>query len=81
MSLRFFADHCVPHSMIQALRDAGYEVLRLRDFMPTESSDPIVISKAQEFDAILISLNGDLADQSTPSDAPDAASLNIVVRR
>ncbi len=56
MSLRFFADHCVPHSIILSLRDAGYEVLQHRDLIPTESSDPVVISKAQELDAILISL-------------------------
>jgi predicted nuclease of predicted toxin-antitoxin system len=62
MSLKFFADHCVSNSVIQYLRDAGHEVLRLKDHMPTDSSDSVVISKAYELDAILVSLNGDFAD-------------------
>jgi len=62
MRLRFFTDHCVPNVVTEALRDAGYEVWRLRDCIPTDSPDSIVISKAQELDAILVSLNGDFAD-------------------
>jgi len=62
MSLRFFADHCVSKSVIQALGDAGYEVLRLADCIPADSADSVVISKAQELDSILVSLNGDFAD-------------------
>lgn len=62
MSLKFFADHCVPNSIIRALRDRGDEVLLLNDYIPTASSDAVVISKAQELDAILVSLNGDFAD-------------------
>ena len=62
MSLRFFADHCVPSSVIQMLRDAGHEVLRMRDYIATDSPDQLVISKAQELDAILLSLNGDFAN-------------------
>lgn len=62
MGLRFFTDHCVPNAIRQALRDAGYEVLLLKDHIPIESSDAVVISKAQELDAILVSLNGDFAD-------------------
>ena len=63
MGLRFFADHCIPNSVIQGLLDAGHEVLRLRDFIPIESTDPIVIAAAQELDSILISLNGDFTDR------------------
>jgi predicted nuclease of predicted toxin-antitoxin system len=62
MGLRFFTDHCVPNAVTEALRDAGYEVGRLRDCIPTDSPDSIVISKTQELDAILVSLNGDFAD-------------------
>lgn len=62
MPLRFFADHCVSRTVIQALRDAGHQVLRLKDRLPVESADSLVISKAQELDAILLSLNGDFAD-------------------
>jgi len=61
-NLRFFVDHCIPNFVITALRDAGYEVLRLRDYILPDSPDAVVISKAQELGAILISLNSDFAD-------------------
>lgn len=62
MSLRLFADQCISHFIIQSLQDAGHEVFRLKDYIHTESADPVVISKAMELDSILISLNGDFAD-------------------
>ena len=62
MGLRFFTDHCVPNSIIRVLRDAGYEVLRLTDYIPADSIDSVVVSKAQELDAILVSLDADFAD-------------------
>lgn len=62
MGLRFFADHCVANSVGTVLASAGHEVLRLRDHLPTDAPDPIVIAKAQTLDAILLSLNGDFAD-------------------
>lgn len=62
MGLRFFADQCVPITVTESLRDAGYEVLCFRDFLPIESVDSVVISKAQKLKAILISLNGDFAN-------------------
>jgi len=34
----------------------------LRDLLPVDSSDAVVIAKAQEVNAILLSLNGDFAD-------------------
>jgi predicted nuclease of predicted toxin-antitoxin system len=62
MRLRFFADHCISNFIIQVLRDAGYEVFRLRDYIPTDSADKVVISKAQELDSILVSLDKDFID-------------------
>ena len=61
MALRFLADHCVSNSTVQSLREANHEVLRLRDVLPVESSDMVVITKAQEIDAILLSLDGDFS--------------------
>jgi predicted nuclease of predicted toxin-antitoxin system len=63
MGLRFFADHCIPNSIIQKLLDAGHEVLWLKDHIPIESPGPIVIATAQRLDSILISLNGDFTDK------------------
>ncbi|MEK6682487.1 MAG: DUF5615 family PIN-like protein [Nitrospirota bacterium] len=62
MPLRFFADHCVSNFIVKTLRDAGHEVFLLKEHIPTDSPDPLVISKAQELDSILISLNGDFSD-------------------
>jgi hypothetical protein len=62
MALRFFADHCVSNQIIAALQEAGHEVIRLKDALPTESADGLVAAKAQQLDAILLSLNGDFAD-------------------
>ncbi len=60
--MRFFADHCIPKTVIKALQGAGHEALRLKDYIPPDSSDPVAIAKAWELDCILISLNGDFAD-------------------
>jgi predicted nuclease of predicted toxin-antitoxin system len=62
MALKFFADQCVPNLVTEALRDAGHEVLRLRDHIRPDSPDPAVIATAQELGALLISLDGDFAD-------------------
>jgi predicted nuclease of predicted toxin-antitoxin system len=62
MSLRFFADHCIPNSVIQTLRGAGHEVFILKEYLPRNSDDAVVIAKAQELEAVLVSLNGDFAD-------------------
>ncbi len=65
MALRLLADHCLSNYIIQTLQDAGHEVLRLRELLPVESADPVVIAKAQEINAILLSLNGDFANTLT----------------
>jgi predicted nuclease of predicted toxin-antitoxin system len=62
MALRFLADHCISNTIVQMLRDERHEVVRLRDVLPVESPDASVIAKAQELDAILLSMNGDFAD-------------------
>jgi predicted nuclease of predicted toxin-antitoxin system len=62
MSLRFLADHCIPNLVIQTLRNAGHEVFRLQNHIAPDSSATLVISKAQELDSILISLDADFSD-------------------
>ena len=62
MSLRFFCDHCVPAEISDALRQQGHDAKVLRDILPIRSPDPVVIAKAQELGAILVSLNGDFSD-------------------
>jgi predicted nuclease of predicted toxin-antitoxin system len=62
VSLRIFSDHCVPAEITGRLRAAGHRVTELREALPVNSPDPLVLAKARELDAILLSLNGDFAD-------------------
>ena len=62
MSLRFLSDQCVPSEITESLKRQGYEVTLLREVLPINSPDPVVIAKAQQTGAILLSLNGDFAD-------------------
>ena len=62
MAVLFFADHCVPTSVVDDLRRAGHEVLLLREHLPTESPDDVVLDKAGHLVAVLVSLDGDFAD-------------------
>jgi hypothetical protein len=62
MSLKFLADHCVPGTIMESLKQNGHAVHRLTEYLPADSNDAIVIAKAKEENAILLSLNGDFAD-------------------
>jgi predicted nuclease of predicted toxin-antitoxin system len=62
MGFRFFTDHCVPNSLVQTLRELSHEILVLKEHLPQNFDDRVVIAKAQELGAILVSLNGDFAD-------------------
>jgi len=53
MALRFFADHCVSNLIIHSVAHAGHQVLRLKEHLPVESPDSLVIAKAQQLDTIL----------------------------
>lgn len=79
MGLKFFIDHCVPTSVTREIRDAGHDVLVLKEHIPTDSDDLVVIAKAQELEAILVSLNGDFADIATypPSQYGGIIALQI----
>ncbi len=78
--MRFFTDHCVSSFIVRSLRDEGHEVFRLRDHIPPDSADPVVISKAQELDSILVSLNGDFADIVTYPPANYKGIIALQVR-
>ncbi|AFY35577.1 DUF5615 family PIN-like protein [Calothrix sp. PCC 7507] len=73
-------DQCVPASIGKFLQDSGFDVLILKDYIPIESPDEIVIAKAQELGAILVSLNGDFADIVTYSPANYRGIISIQLR-
>jgi len=62
MSLRLFCDQCIPAEIAEILRQAGHDVILLREVLPIRAADPVVLAKAQELGAILVSLNGDFSD-------------------
>jgi len=62
MSLRLFCDQCVPAEISEILRHAGHKVVLLREALPIRAPDPVVLAKAQELGAVLVSLNGDFSD-------------------
>lgn len=68
--LRCFADHCVSNAIIEALRAIGVEVVRLRDTLPTNAPDQVVLAKAQELEALVVSLHGDFANMDHLSPKP-----------
>ena len=79
MKLQFFTDHCIPKLIVETLLDNGHEVYVLRDYIPKDSIDSIVIGKAQKLDSILVSLNGDFSNIITypPSKYKGIISLKV----
>ena len=47
MKLKFFADHCISNFIIQALRGAGCEVIRLRDVISPDIESELGINLGQ----------------------------------
>jgi len=82
VALRFFADHCVSKQIITALEEAGHKIVRLKEVLPTDSTDRIVAAKAQELVAILPSLNVDFADIVTypPAHFKGIVALQVLNR-
>jgi Domain of unknown function (DUF5615) len=58
-TIRFFIDHCVPDSVGRVLRDAGHEVILLRERIAPDSPDPLVAAVSELNGAILVSLDSD----------------------
>ncbi len=54
-----FLDQNVADSVAQAFREAGHEVVLLRDVLPTDSSDLLVATIAESEGAVLVSHDGD----------------------
>jgi len=61
-ALRFFVDHCISNAIMDILRATGAEILRLREHLPTNAPDEVVLATAQQLETILVSLNGDFAN-------------------
>ena len=59
LRIRFFLDNCVPDSVAQVLRDAGHEVILLRDVIQRDSPDQLVATVSELLNAVLVSYDKD----------------------
>lgn len=78
--MNFFADHCVPVSIIDRLRSENHTVLILKNYLPTDAPDDQVLEKAGELDTILLSLNGDFADLTRYPPSEYSGIIGLQVR-
>jgi hypothetical protein len=59
LRIRFFIDNCVPDSVAGFLRNAGHEVILLRDSIAPDSTDSFVAAVAELHGAVLVSFDKD----------------------
>jgi predicted nuclease of predicted toxin-antitoxin system len=57
--VRFLLDHDVPEDLIYLLEELQHEVVSLRDVLPTEADDAVVLESAYARDWILMTCNRD----------------------
>jgi len=57
--MKFFADHDIPDRVGDLLKEAGFEVTKLREVLPITTKDPDVFQYARKQGLILISCNRD----------------------
>jgi predicted nuclease of predicted toxin-antitoxin system len=57
--MRFFTDQNVPESVPKMLERAGYEVVRLREKIATDTPDPLVAAVAEANAGILVTMDSD----------------------
>jgi predicted nuclease of predicted toxin-antitoxin system len=57
--IKFFLDNCVPDSVAHVLRDAGHDVILLRDAIPKDSPDQLVAATSELHRAVLVSFDQD----------------------
>ena len=80
--MHFFLDQCVPISVYNNfLKKQDHKAELLRNLLPTNAPDEVVLNKAQQqqIDAILVTLNGDFADNVTypPENYKGIISLQV----
>ena len=78
--MRFLLDHCVPYRVGESLSEAGHDVIRLVECLAADSSDPTVAAKADELDAVLLSLNGDFSDITVYPPANHRGIVSLQIR-
>jgi len=57
--VKFLLDHDVPEVLTYLLQELGHHVVRLRDVLPPEASDSVVLQFAHEQGRLLVTCNRD----------------------
>ena len=52
--MKLLCDECVPYGVVSTLREAGYEVIWVREVLPAQSSDSAVLRWSVEHGCLLI---------------------------
>ena len=77
--MKFLLDHDVPDDLTYLLHELGHDVVRLRDVLPTESSDSDVLRFALERGCLLVTCNRD--DFVALAEGQSHLGIIVVVRR
>lgn len=57
--MKFLLDHDVPEDLTYLLQELGHEFLRLRDVLPQEATDALVLRVAYDQGCLLLTCNRD----------------------
>ena len=57
--MKFLLDQDVPEDLTYLLRELNHEILRLRDVLSPEATDPVVLQFAHDHDCLLLTCNRD----------------------
>ena len=57
--MKFLLDHDVPEDLTYLLHALGHQFLRLRDVLPQEAADSLVLTFAHEHGCLLVTCNRD----------------------
>ena len=57
--MKFLLDQDVPEDLTYLLHELGHEVLRVRDALPREAADPLVLQFAYAHGCLLVTCNRD----------------------
>ena len=77
--MKFLLDHDVPEDLTYLLQELGHEFLRLRDVLPQEAADALVLTFACEQGCLLVTCNRD--DFLTLATRQTHHGIIIIVRR
>ena len=77
--MKFLLDQDVPEDLTYLLRELDHDVVRLRDVLPPEATDPAVLHFAHEHDCLLMTCNRD--DFLKLAETEPHRGIIVVIRR